>query len=158
MAILCICSHSLVRTVERTPGFSCLCMHKIFPEILGNRVILVFFRVMATCSDSDEVLISLGLTHNLHRQSIQWLEAIEKWPCSDCLTSYSAMLRDDVLIVNIKYMVASLCKIMEQWNCRRRTYFRGHNISWVKFLRGQIFVGGGSPWKFNPHEKLFTGK
>ena len=39
---------------------------------------------------------------------------------------------------------------------RRRTNFRGHNISWVKFSRGQIFVGGGSPRKFNPHEKLFT--
>ena len=35
---------------------------------------------------------------------------------------------------------------------RRRTNFRGHNISWVKFLRGQIFVGGGSPQKFNPLE------
>ena len=28
---------------------------------------------------------------------------------------------------------------------RRRTNFRGHNISWVKFSRGQIFVDGGSP-------------
>ena len=39
---------------------------------------------------------------------------------------------------------------------RRRTNFCGHNILWVKFLRGQIFVGGGHPQKFNPHEKLFT--
>ena len=39
---------------------------------------------------------------------------------------------------------------------RRRTNFRGRNISLVKFLQGQIFVGGASPKKFNPHEKLFT--
>ena len=28
---------------------------------------------------------------------------------------------------------------------RKRTNFRGHNISWVKFLRGLIFVGKSSP-------------
>ena len=51
-----------------------------------------------------QVLISLGLTHDLHKwRSIQWLEAIEKWPCADCLTFYSVMLHDDVLLENIKY-------------------------------------------------------
>ena len=49
--------------------------------------------------------------------------------------------------------VAKQCKYT---GYRRRTNFHGHNISWVKFSRGQIFVGGGSPRKFNPHEKLFT--
>ena len=47
-----------------------------------------------------------------------------------------------------------LCRLIKAY--RRRTNFCGHNISWVKFSRGQIFVGGGSPQKFNPHEKLFT--
>ena len=28
---------------------------------------------------------------------------------------------------------------------RKRTYFRGHNISWVKISRGLIFVGKSSP-------------
>ena len=32
----------------------------------------------------------------------------------------------------------------------------GTIFSWVKFSWGQIFVGGGSPRKFNSHEKLFT--
>ena len=86
-----------------------------FPRNLGNRVILVFFRVwnthncviliffhvMATCS--DRVLISLGLMHNLHRWRIQCLEAMDKWPCGDCFTFYSMMLRDDILIENNKY-------------------------------------------------------
>ena len=36
--------------------------------------------------------------------------------------------------------------------CRRTNF----HILWVKFSRGQIFVGGGSPWKFNHHKKLFT--
>ena len=49
------------------------------------------------------VLVSLGLTHNLHRWKIQSLEAVDKWPCGDCFTYYSAMLCDDVLIENNKY-------------------------------------------------------
>ena len=46
--------------VEGTPGFNRLCMCEIFPEIWEtvlfwhNRVILVFFSVMATCSDRDD--------------------------------------------------------------------------------------------------------
>ena len=38
------------------------------------------------------------------------------------------------------------------WVYRRHINFRGHNILWVKFSQGQIFVGGGSPRKFNLHE------
>ena len=37
---------------------------------------------------------------------------------------------------------------------RRRTNFCGHNILCVKFSWGQIFMGGGSPWKFNPHKTI----
>ena len=49
------------------------------------------------------VLVSLGLTHNLHRRRIQWLEAIKKWPCGDCFTFSSLMLHDDVSIENNNY-------------------------------------------------------
>ena len=49
------------------------------------------------------ILISLGLTHNLHRRRIQCPEAMDKWPCGDCFTFYSAMLPNDVLIENNKY-------------------------------------------------------
>ena len=56
------------------------------------------------------VLISLGLTHNLHRRRIQWMEAMEKWTCGDCFTFYSVMLHYDVLIENNKFG----CVIMGQ--------------------------------------------
>ena len=49
------------------------------------------------------VPISLGLMHNLHRRRIQCVEAMNKWPCGDHSTFYSAMVRDDVLIENNKY-------------------------------------------------------
>ena len=29
---------------------------------------------------------------------MQWLEAMGKWPCGDCFTFYSVVMRDDVLI------------------------------------------------------------
>ena len=67
----------------------------------------------------QRILISLGLIHNLHRWRRQWLEALEKWPCGDCLTFYSAMLHDDVWIIILSKTtstVVSWCKIMEKWN------------------------------------------
>ena len=73
--------------------------------ITHNRVILVFFRLMATHSDSDGEFLSalIGLMHNPHKERIQWPEAMEKWPCGDCFTFYSVVLHDDVLIENNKY-------------------------------------------------------
>ena len=70
-----------------------------------NRVILVFFRVMAICSDRDYEFSSAlqGLTHNPHRRRIQCVESMGKWPCDVCFTFYSLMMRDDVLIKNNKY-------------------------------------------------------
>ena len=115
--------------VERTSGLSRLRMCKIFPRNLGNHVILVFFCEWNTHNrvfysillrnghlqwQRQRVLISLGLAHILDRRRIQCLEAMDKWPCGDCFTFYSAMLCDDVLIENNKY-ATSLCKIMEQW-------------------------------------------
>ena len=44
-------------TAERIPGFSCLSSRKVSTNA-GSRVILVFFRVMATCSDSDKEFLS----------------------------------------------------------------------------------------------------
>ena len=88
------------------------------PRNLGNRVILVFFHIMDYAYvlfwySSNVlwplewqwrwVLIGLGLMHNLHKLRIQWLEAMEKWPCGDCFTFYSVVLRNDVLIENNNY-------------------------------------------------------
>ena len=94
-----------------------------FPRNLGNRVTLVFFRarIRHNCYFGilphnghlqwqwRRVLISLGLVHNLHKRRIQWLEAMDKWPCGDCFTFSSVMLRDDILIENNKYC----CVIMQ---------------------------------------------
>ena len=41
------------------------------------------------------VLISLGMTHYLHRRNVQWPEAMEKWLCGDCFAFSSVILRDD---------------------------------------------------------------
>ena len=57
------------------------------------------------------VLISLGLTHNLQRRRIQWLEVMDKWSCGDCFTFYSVKM----YWLKTISMVKSLCKIMEQW-------------------------------------------
>ena len=43
----------------------------------------------------QQVLISLGLMHSLHRRRIQCLEAMDEWPCGDCFTFYSVMLCDE---------------------------------------------------------------
>ena len=112
---------SLVPSVHGWTGrmlVSAICACTKFPRNLGNHVILVFFRIWNTHNhvyfsillwnghlqwQRWRVLISLGLTHNLHRQRIQWLEAMDKWPCGDCFTFYSMVLRDDVLIENNKY-------------------------------------------------------
>ena len=94
------------RRVERMPGFSRLRMREIFPEIWETvlfwysstygihitHVILVFFHVMAMHFQWQrwQVLASLGLTHNLHRQGYSvWKPWI--WPCGDCFTFYSTM-------------------------------------------------------------------
>ena len=100
---------------ERTPGFSLLRMREIFQEIhVWETVLFRYSGLHITVLFSilphngyllwRWVLISLGLTHtcNLHRWRIQWLEALEKWPCGDCFTFYSVMLRYDVLIENNK--------------------------------------------------------
>ena len=34
---------------------------------------------------------------------MQCVKAMDKWPCGGCLTFYSAMVRDDILIENNKY-------------------------------------------------------
>ena len=94
-------------------------MRENFPRNLGNRAILVFFRewimhnrviLVAILHHNGHlqqqwrwILISLGLMHNLHKRRIQWLEAMEKWPCGDSFTFYSVVLRDDVLIENNNY-------------------------------------------------------
>ena len=43
---------------------------------------------------------------------------------------------------------------LKSTNHRKHKTFCGHNILRVKFLWGEIFVGEGSPRKFNYHENL----
>ena len=61
--------------------------------------------------------------------------------------------------INFVFKRSRTCKWPKQLRRRlsayhRRTNFCGHNILCVKFSWGQIFVGGGSPWKFNPHKTI----
>ena len=90
---------------ERTPGFSHLQMHKIFPTNLGNCIIWVFFHIMAAVSDSDDEFSSSVGIHIIYT--------------AEGYTDWKPWRNDHVVIVlffNLKSlsMVVSLCKIMEQ--------------------------------------------
>ena len=76
------------RAEERTPGFSRLRMHEIFPEMLiffrawntHSRVILAFFCVMATCSDKDDEFSSALVLRIIYTDEgySQCVEAMDK--------------------------------------------------------------------------------
>ena len=92
-------------------------------------------------------------------------------PVTNCCQNLSACLLVCLLVLSCLLGCCLLLRFMCHQRCwlylvsggvstgyRRRINFRGHNILWVKFSQGQIFVGGGSPRKFNLHKKLFTGR
>ena len=74
-----------------------------FPINLGNRVILVFFRVMATYSDSDEFSSALVLHKIYTDEGYSDLKPGRNDYVVIVFTFYSAMLHNDVLIKNNKY-------------------------------------------------------
>ena len=67
--------------------------------------ISVLFWYSYVCDNKFSSALVLRI-YNLHKRIylyMQWLEAMEKWPCGHCFTCYSMILHDDVLIENNKY-------------------------------------------------------
>ena len=94
-------------------------MRKIFLEIwktvllwyssaLGLCIIVFFFGILPRNGHLQwqwqRVLISLGLTHNLHKWRIQWLKAMEKW--GDWFSFYFVIVADNgpMKIVNFTHV------------------------------------------------------
>ena len=85
------------------PWFQPFVHARNFLRKLGNHVILVFFRVMVICSDSDDEFSSALVLRIIYTDEGYSDWKLGRYDHVMIVLLYSVMLRDDVLIENNKY-------------------------------------------------------